>query len=470
MSGLDAIYRRLPVWAQHGAVSLYGAYWHRLRFGPGFQRHLAGYLERERWTGEQWREWTSGALKELLGAAARAVPHYRDTWSPSEKAAAAAGDLASLPLLSKEPLRADARRFLRDDASRHRTFVFHTSGSTGTPIESHWTVSEIRNSLALREARSARWAGVSFRMPRATFSGRLAEPDPASRGPFHRFNLVERQVYFSPFHLRAETAPQYLDALRRHRTQWMTGYAVSSYLLARFTDELGLAAPRLKAVVTTSEKVTPAMREVMERVYGCRVFEEYSTVENVLFASECERGRLHVSPDAGVVEILRDDGTPCEPGEPGEVVATCLMRDYQPLVRFRLGDVAAWDPEPCPCGRAMPVIREVVGRIEDVVVGPDGRQMVRFHGVFVDQPHIREAQVVQETVGRLRIKVVPAQGFGPADVADVVHRVRQRLGPDVEVVVETVEAIPRSKAGKFQAVVSLLRPPVRAPGEAPTRG
>jgi len=62
------------------------------------------------------------------------------------------------------------------------------------------------------------------------------------------------------------------------------------------------------------------------------------------------------------------------------------MRDYQPLIRFRLGDLAAWDPEPCSCGSSMPILKEVVGRVEDVVVGPDGRQMVRFHGIFVDQP------------------------------------------------------------------------------------
>jgi phenylacetate-CoA ligase len=284
----------------------------------------------------------------------------------------------------------------------------------------------------------------------------MVEPDPDSKGPFYRFNLVERQVYFSAFHLRPDTARFYVDALRRHRIQWLTGYAVSYYLLAKLVLEQHITVPALKAIITTSEKVTPDMRTIMERAFGCRVYEEYSTVENAVFASECEQGRLHVSPDACVLEILRPDGTACEPGETGEVVATCLMRDYQPLIRFRLGDVAAWDPESCPCGRAMPVIKEVIGRIEDVVVGPDGRQMVRFHGVFVDQPHVREGQIVQETLDRVRVKVVPCAGFGDADVRDIMARVQQRLGKEVKVIVEPVTEIPRTKAGKFQAVVSLL--------------
>ena len=147
---------------------------------------------------------------------------------------------------------------------------------------------------------------------------------------------------------------------------------------------------------------------------------------------------------------------PCEPGEVGEVVGTSLLREYQPFIRYRLGDFAAWDPEPCPCGRAMPVIKEVVGRVEDVVVGPDGRQMVRFGGVFSNQPHVREGQIIQETLDRIRVKIVAANEFGPADVQDIIGRVQQRLGPETEVIVETVDRIPRNKAGKFQAVVSLL--------------
>jgi len=123
----------------------------------------------------------------------------------------------------------------------------------------------------------------------------MVEPDPESKGPFYRFNSVEKQVYYSPFHLRAETAHFYVDALKKHKIQWMTGYAVSYYLLAKFILDQSLEAPPLKAVITTSEKVTPEMRSIMEQAYHCKVYEEYSTVENALFASECKHGRLHVS-------------------------------------------------------------------------------------------------------------------------------------------------------------------------------
>lgn len=455
MGRLDRIYSVLPTWAQHGAATGFGLYRKWLRFGPGYSESVRRYRERERFTAKQWAEWQHRVLTEFLQQAADHVPYYRENWTLDQKAAAAKGLLEELPLLPKEPIRENPQRFLREDIKPRHVSVFHTSGSSGTPIATHWTVREIRDSRALREVRSASWAGVSFKMPRATFHGRIVVPDKDSRGPYHRFNLAERQAYFSAFHLGPATARAYVEALRRHRIQWLTGYAVSYYLLARYIVDQELEVPPLRAVVTTSEKLTPEMRELMEKAYGCRVFEEYSTVENAVFASECERGGLHVSSDAGVVEILKPDGTPCAPGEVGEVVATSFVRRYQPFIRYRLGDMAAWATAPCPCGRELPLLQEVVGRIEDAVVGPDGRQVAQFYGVFVDQPHVVEGQIVQEALDRIRAKVVPTAGFGEPDVSDIQQRIRQRLG-DVEVLVECVPEIPRTSAGKFKAVVSLI--------------
>lgn len=370
MGRLESIYAKLPVWAQHVAVSAYGCYWYWYRFGPGSRALATEYRERDFWTREQWSHWQREHLAALLQRAMKHVPYYERAWTKSDQLAAREGRIAELPLLEKEPLRANYRDFLDQSRAGVATKICHTSGSTGTPIATVWTREEMRRAMAVREARSAGWAGVSFHRSRATFSGRMAEPDPESRGPYYRYNWPERQVYFSPFHLRPDTAAQYVRALERHQVEWLTGYAVSYYLLAKMIVEHSLPRPtRLKAVVTTSEKLTAEMRAVMQTAYGCRVYEEYSTVENVLFASECPAGKLHVSPDVGLVEILRSDGSPCEPGEPGEVVATCFMRTHQPLIRYRVGDVASWSAEPCDCGRAMPVIQEVCGRVEDVAMG-----------------------------------------------------------------------------------------------------
>ena len=457
MSRLDPLYSQAPVWMQNLMISTYGFYWRWARLGGSFGRSMDGYQRRESFQEADWKFYQYEQLINLLRICVQYVPFYRDVWTLPEKSAALDGDLMQLPLLERRHLREQDRFFIRTDRNPLIKFRFLTSGTTGTPIACTYTLSELRNSMALREVRSARWAGVSFRQPRATFSGRIVEPSPERETHIYRYNAAEKQVYFSAFHLKPATAHLYIEALRKHNIQWITGYAVSIYLLAKYVLDQSIEVPRIAAIITTSEKLTREMRQAIEKAFCTRVYEEYSTVENALFASECEQGRLHVSPDVGVVEIVRPNGTACAPGEVGEVVTTCLVRSYQPLIRFRLGDLAAWDPEPCPCGRQMPVIKEVIGRIEDVVTGPDGRQLVRFHGIFVNQPHVIEGQIVQESLDVFTVKVVSADGFGPTDVQDIQQRMHQRLGANVKITVEQVSAIPRTPSGKFQAVISKVK-------------
>lgn len=467
MGRLDRLYADAPVPLQHAAVTAFGARWYWLRFGPGYAGLARGFRQRDGFDAAQWGVWQARTLRAVLAAAAERVPHYRDTWDVEARAAARRGDLSALPMLAKEPLRADPTRFLDParvpsprlgpvDHALGRPLVFPTSGSSGTPVRTVWTVGELRASMALREVRSANWAGVSFRDPRATFSGRIVVPDPDSDGPFHRWNAIERQAYLSTFHLTPGNAQAYAEAFRRHQLVWGTGYAQSFSRLGRYLVDQGGAIPSLEAVVVTSEKLTPDDRAVIADAFRCVVREEYSSIENAVFASECEHGSLHVSPDVGIVEIVRPDGTPTGPGEVGEVVATGFLRRLQPLIRYRIGDMAAWSDEPCRCGRAMPVLAEVVGRVEDVLIGPDGRRVTRFHGVFYEIPGLIEAQVVQRTIRRFTVRVVVTERFDDAGAALIVGRMTDRLGRSADVTVEPVDAIARNEAGKFRAVVSQL--------------
>jgi phenylacetate-CoA ligase len=453
MTKVEIFYSLLPVFSQNIAISMYGYYWRWLRFGGDYLYQVEKFREREKFSFNQWESWQKEELKRILSIAITNVPYYSKTFSIFQKKAALEGELQDLPLLEKRILSQAPYSLVRNDI-KTKQFTFKTSGTTGTPVKSIWSLPENRKSLAMREVRSANWAGVSFSLPRATFSGRMVEPDPNSKGPYYRFNFAEKQVYFSAFHLRPDTAKSYVQALWSHKIEWLTGYASSYYLLATLIIKQNLKVPKLKAVITTSEKLTPQMRSIMEEAYGCRIYEEYSTVENALFASECEYGSLHVSPDAGIIEILREDGSSCNSGEVGEVVATCLLRDYQPLIRYRLGDLAAWGTELCQCGRCMPIIKEVVGRVDDIIIGPDGRQVVRFPGVFTSQPNVVEGQIIQESLDLIRIKVVPTESFNESDEIDIKKRIHQRLGESVKVVVEPVTEIPRSQAGKFKAVIS----------------
>ncbi len=198
------------------------------------------------------------------------------------------------------------------------------------------------------------------------------------------------------------------------------------------------------------------MRQVLQGVYQCRVYDSYSGLEACGLISECEHGSLHISPDVGIMEILKPDGSPAGPGEEGEVVSTGLLNFDQPLIRYRIGDrVKLAARQSCACGRQMPVVDEIIGRIEDVVVGPDGREMVRFHGIFIGIDGLRQAQVIQNSITDIQIRAVSDHGLTKEQQDTITERLRSQLG-DIQVTIEQVDKIPPGPNGKFQAVISKI--------------
>jgi len=179
--------------------------------------------------------------------------------------------------------------------------------------------------------------------------------------------------------------------------------------------------------------------------------------EVVAAASECEAGRLHLWPEAGVVEVLAD-GRPAGEGEPGELVCTGLLNKEMPLVRYRVGDRGAravTNGKPCACGRTLPVLASVEGRIDDLVYTPDGRRVGCIDTIYDARLPVREAQIVQEALDRVRVRYVPAPGFTAEAGGSITRAVRDRMGA-VEVVLESVDEIPRGANGKYRAVVCQL--------------
>lgn len=462
---LERFYPYMPAWVQNVGISMYGLSYRRERLGGDFERYVAGFQERDRWSQEQMQAYVDEQLRHVLTHAFEHVPYYQKSFKKAgvtrlELTRMTTADLPQLPVTSKSDLRLMPDAFVADNiAAQQKLHRYHSSGSTGTPVTAICTSDGHRRFIAAREARSFGWAGSSVRRPRSMIGGRLVVPKGVAQAPFHRYNWAERQVYFSAYHISPDHVGKYVEAFNHHRPKLLTGYAYSHYLLARMMCEQAVSLDyEPEAVVLSSEKLTPEMKRVIRRAFRARAYEEYGAVENCVLATECEHGNLHVSPDFGVLELVDSDGNPVPPGVEGRILCTSLLNEAQPLIRYEVGDVGIWSAKPCPCGRNhLPVLQEIVGRLEDVVIGPDGREMVRFHGVFIDLPHVLEGQVIQETLTRFRVKVVPQDGFGPEDEKLIRQRFAQRLG-SVNVEIERVTAIPRTERGKFRAVICQLSP------------
>jgi phenylacetate-CoA ligase len=166
---------------------------------------------------------------------------------------------------------------------------------------------------------------------------------------------------------------------------------------------------------------------------------------------------FHVLADACVVEVLRPNGTPAGPGEEGELVCTGLLDGTMPLIRYRIGDRAVQAEGTCRCGRTGPLLNAITGRVEDVVLTPDGRSVGRLDHVFKDTVGVREAQIVQATPNLLLVRVVPRGAFGPVDESQIRRELNFRTGGTMKIEIIRVDGLQRTASGKLPFVISALR-------------
>lgn len=462
---LEKGYRYAPVWLQNLGLSLYGYAYKRERLGGRFGDHVRAFQSRDHADPIEMRDYLRGALRQTLLSAYRDVPAYRNAWSAlqlTERELSNFDELAlsRLPITTKEEVRSRTEDYLSPTvAAREQVCRYQTSGSTGTPLTCSYTVDAHRAFLAAREVRSFRWAGTTLLGSRSMLGGRSILPRSNAGPPYHRYNLAEKQVYLSAYHIGPDTAEYYLEALNRHRPDVLTGYAHAHYSLAALLRGRGLRLEyEPKALVLSSEKTTDEMREVMQDVFRAPVFEEYGAIENVALITQCERGGMHANQDFGIVEIVDEHGQPCPPGQAGRLVSTALLNPAQPLVRYETGDWAVWSSRACACGREhLPLVQEIVGRLQDAIVTPDGRRMVGFYRVFNGLP-IREGQVIQYSLRDLEVRIVADSGFNEDHVRTLEKRIRDERMGDVRVRVRRVETIERTERGKFRMIISHVDP------------
>ena len=456
------IYHRLPYPLRALAASSRGYYLRWWRYGPETDRLVEEALERDTWSLKRLQDWQRERLVYVLRRAATKVPYYREYWRQRRLG----GDrsswdyLENWPVLKKEELRQNPTAFVADDCQISHMFHEHTSGSTGKPLDLWWGLATVRSWYALFEARIRRWYGISRHDRWANLGGQLVTPFSQTTPPFWVWNYGLNQLYMSSYHLSPENVPAYLEAMRRHKVVYMWGYASAMHALAQTALERNLKAPKLMVAISNAEPLYEHQRQKISQVFGCPVRETYGMAEIVGDASDCQEHSLHLWPEVGLVEVFQDHhDTAALPGQTGRLIGTGILNADMPLIRYEVGDrgVLAEETLGCACGCNLPMLQKVEGRLDDVIVTPDGRRVGRLDTVFKADLSIREAQVIQESLEKIRLRVVPAPGYDREQGSVIIQRLRDRVG-QMEIVLDLLDHIPRSSNGKFRAVISQVKP------------
>ena len=260
------------------------------------------------------------------------------------------------------------------------------------------------------------------------------------------------------FDVDAERAAGVVDAVVGFRADYVMGYTSTLALIA---DEMERRQRRLerrlKGVVAIAENLTEDRERAIRRFFRAPIINRYGQREFKFWcAQSCAEasGRLHVNTELVEAEILRRDGTPCEPGEVGRLVLTNFHNFVMPFIRYDTGDLAAFAKDPCPCGRGFPVIERLEGRSREVFNSPDGRMVSPValgQYLFVTRDwvgRLRHYQLIHEAADRVRMRVVPAGPLDPTDERHLRDDLQELLGRQVSVDIECVAEIPLERSGK----------------------
>jgi phenylacetate-coenzyme A ligase PaaK-like adenylate-forming protein len=416
------------------------------------ERRVSSLLANERLPPEELRPITDRLLFDTLKAATRQIPRFRSI-KVDFNAANARDVLAErFPVIGRAELLGGTGEFFPKSGTYPWTAVGRTSGTSGTPLKVYRSLDSVLWENAFIE-RQFRWAGYRPGMPRAYLRGDTVVPINKSAPPYWFHNRYNNQLVLSSRHLREPCVGALIAELARFEPFMLQAYPSTAYELALLLEKRNESLT-IPYIFTASEPTYPHQRQLIEERLGGRVMEYYGMAERVAYASECERGNLHVNTDYSYVEIVDEDGKPTS-GD-GYIVGTTFHNTVMPLVRYRVSDRTRWRKESCPCGRTYPLVEPVTGKFEDTLYGARGQRIspsvVTF--IFKSLDGIERSQVAQVGASEWEIRVVPAAGYGQAQRNRLVQNVRELVDPDLNVTVREVDDIARTSAHKYRWIVN----------------
>lgn len=414
------------------------------------------WLSKDEIIGLQWSK-----LKQLLEHTYNNVPYYKrvfDCLFLHPNNINSESDFRKLPLLDKETITNNLNDFIASNFHKKDLIKDSTGGSTGVNLQFYYDYKNVEQRRAV-ELRSNSWAGLDIGDKYTKLWGSHFDIQFGKKLRGKMSDLLFRQLFLSSYNLSDDAMREYATKILHYKPKCIVGYSSSLYIFAKFLHENKIDGIKPKSIISSAEVLHDYQRELIESVFGCKVFDRYGCREFSTIAQECERHTgLHINLEHVFVEILDEKKNPCDPGEKGEIVITDLDNYAFPFIRYRIGDMGAFSPKKCPCGRGLPLLENIDGRVWDVIIGINGNRIIGSFWLIKDIKGIEQFQILQEEFGKITVKLIINNSFTENEKKKLLNRIFERCGKNMKVDILLMDNIPVSTSGKHKFIISKVSP------------
>lgn len=399
-------------------------------------------------------------LHDLIAFVYHNVPYYHNLFKQLDlkpEDIQTAEDLQKLPILTKRIIRANQTEFIPRNPAKYKYIEGITGGSTGPSLHYRLSVDDEILSIAMFYANWG-YAGYELGDKVAILAGSQLLPSTKSDLIKKIKGFILNHRYFSSLDMTEKYLEKIVRNLNRYKPQYLRGYASAIYAFARYIKYKNIQLDfKLCGVFTTSDVLFDHQREVIEDVFGCKVFDQYSLNDGGVSAYECERHKgLHVDMIRSIMELVDKDGAQIGVNTEGRILATSLHNYAMPFIRYDTGDLGIWSDEKCDCGRELPLLKKVVGRTTDVLEFSNntvvsGAAVVDMLKHFSNG--VQEYQVIQNKKDGILIKIVKDTPYTEEDSKLIIKAFQSHVGKDITINIDFVDRVQTTKAGKWKVIV-----------------
>ncbi|KGM97507.1 capsular biosynthesis protein [Clostridium novyi A str. 4552] len=431
------------------------------RYSNVFRENYDFLNESQWWDKQKQKEYQILQLQKIIKHSYETVPYYTNLFNEygiDYKQIQDFSDMKKIPYLTKQIIQDNLEDLISNKFYKNEVGYATTGGSTGTPMGFY---------IDSKYDKAREWAFIAHMWSRVGYDVRRVNRCVILRGNVPNKGIYEyknRDLILSSFKLTEENMDKYIDLIEKFDPDFIQAYPSSIIILSKYINETNrkINCKNLKSIICASENIYEAQRNDIEKAFGVRVYSFYGHTEHACIGGECEKSNYyHIQSEYGYMELIDEyDNQITNENGLGEIVATGFNNYVVPFIRYKTCDIAVNTNEKCSCGRNYKLIKKIDGRKQEQIITKSKAKVALTSIIYAQHfdimGKIKNWQMQQDEVGKIKFRIQKEKGLNNEELSEIANKIKIALNDDLDVTINIVEEIERTKRGKHKFLIQNL--------------